>query len=356
MRRPRLSSRENYLRAASFRCPEYIPCRISPFWPVWNTYRERLEEIARRYSLLFPGYRPGAIEYDERPGIVRIDEYRRDAFGCLWHFTIKGYQGQVVEHPLDDWSKLRDFEMPDPDEGLPSESGGLTPWEQVYEAMERARERGDLVVAGMPHGFFFQRLYYLRGFRNFLVDVVRRPPELYELIEMLTEYNLELVRRLLKFGSVDVVSFGDDLGTQTGMPISPRAFRELILPTYKKVFGLARSSGAHVRLHTDGRVVEVIDQLVEAGVTILNIQDRVNGLDTAASLMRSGVCVDLDIDRQYLVPRRGPEEVKAYIRRVVELLKPKRGGLMMYAEVHPPTPLENIRALAEAMAEVMWLD
>ncbi|MEM2794967.1 MAG: uroporphyrinogen decarboxylase family protein, partial [Thermofilaceae archaeon] len=216
------------------------------------------------------------------------------------------------------------------------------------ESMDQAREVGGPVVAGMPHGFFFQRLYYLRGFTNLLKDFVRKPPQIYELINTLAEYNLELVDRLLKYPGVDVVSFGDDLGTQTRMPISPSMFREFIFPTYRLIFSRVRSRNVRVKLHTDGHVVEVFDQLLETGVNILNIQDRVNGLENVVRL-RNKVCVELDIDRQRLIPLGTPIDIEMYVRKVIDLLGSEKGGLMLYAEVHPPTPLENIVALAEAL-------
>lgn len=351
-----LSRRENILRAADFAYPEYVPCTISVFWPLWNTYREELEEVAERYPQLFPGFKRGAIKYEGPPGMVYCDEYVRDPFGCVWKFNVKGYQGQVVEHPLEDWSAWRGYSLPDPDEGLPVEgAASLVPWNTVYEQIERAREAGELLGVSMPHGFFFQRLYYLRGFRNLLRDLILKPPEIYELAEALTEYNLELVERLLRYPHVDMIGFGDDLGTQTGMSISPSTFREFIFPAYERIFLRARGRGARVRLHTDGRIVEVADQLIEAGVSILNIQDRVNGLESIKRLLWGRICIDLDLDRQKLIPFGTPQEIREYVRRVFETFASERGGFMAYAEVHPPTPLENISAIAEALSECMWL-
>lgn len=355
MREPSLTYKENYLRAVEFKFPEYIPCRVNVSWPLWNTYREELEKLAEEYSLFFRGWRPGSIKYAEERGIVYKEESRTDAFGCVWRFTLKGVQGQVVRHPLEDWARLKDFQVPDPDKGVPVESDGLVPWDRIFEAMERASDRGELVVAGMPHGFFFQRLYYLRGFRNLLSDFVRKPPEIYELVEMLTEYNLELVRRFLRFGKIDMFSFGDDLGMQNRMPISPSAFREFIFPSYKKIFGTIRSRGIHVRLHTDGHIMEVADQLVESGVTILNIQDRVNGISNIKSALKGRVCIDLDIDRQRIVPYGTPGGIEMHIKRCIEELLSDSGGLLLTAEIWPPTPLENIRAVCRAFERYMWL-
>lgn len=345
------SWRENYLRTVEFRSPEYIPCRVVITLPVWRVYRGRLEELASRHPMVFQEFKPPE-EYRGKgaPKVVR------DPYGCVWRFVIEGYQGQVVKHPLKDWKTLKDYQLPDPEDGVISEgSHEVTPWIVIFKRLDEARSRGDLVVANMPHGFFFQRLYYLRGFVNLMKDFLAKPPELYRLIEMLTEYNLKLVKMFLKSGRIDVFYFGDDLGVQDRMTISPRAFRDFIYPSYRKIFQVVRGRGAHVYFHTDGHVIEIVDQLIEAGVDILNVQDRVNGLENIASKCKGRVCVDLDIDRQYLIPFGTPGEIKAHIKRAVETLTLRTGGLMMKAEVHPPTPLVNVEALAQAMEEYMKL-
>lgn len=354
-RSPSITWRENYLRTVEFREPEYIPCRITVMWPLWNTYRERLEDIALKHPMVFPGFKPGSVKYGVKPGVLRANRTVKDPFGCVWSFNIEGFQGQVVQHPLESWENFRDYDMPDPEDGVPVEGAEKPiPWNAIFSGLDKARAEGNLIVAGMPHGFFFQRLYYLRGFTNLMKDFIQKPPQIYKLIERLTEFNLKLVDKFLESGKIDVFNFGDDLGTQTRMPISPRTFREFIFPSYAKIFQKIRRRGIHVYLHTDGHVVEVLNQLMDAGVSILNIQDRVNGLDNIASICKGRVCVDLDIDRQYLVPFGRSEDIKNYIKHVVGILAIRKGGFMLEAEIHPPTPLENIEAVANAMEESMW--
>ncbi|MEM3105005.1 MAG: uroporphyrinogen decarboxylase family protein, partial [Candidatus Bathyarchaeia archaeon] len=265
-RSPSISWRENYLRTVEFREPEYIPCRITVMWPLWNTYREKLEEVALRHPLVFPGFKPGGVKYGVKPGVLRADRKVKDPFGCIWSFNIEGFQGQVIQHPLESWENFKYYEMPDPEDGVPVEGAEKPiPWNEVFSSLDKARAEGNLITAGMPHGFFFQRLYYLRGFTNLLRDFIQKPPQIYELIYRLTEFNLKLVDKFLEYGKIDVIYFGDDLGTQTRMPISPRTFREFIFPSYAKIFQKIRSRGIHVYLHTDGHVVEVLSQLMEAG-------------------------------------------------------------------------------------------
>jgi len=338
--------RDNYLRTVEMRYPSFIPCNAYALQAAWAKYREKLEEIFLHHPVLFPNFKKGMTKFDNfgirRKGNVYVDEW-----GCVWKFLKDGLQGQVIKHPLDSWSKLKNLRIPDPEKGLPTEGGPPRSWESIKESVKKAREKCALVVVSVSHGFFFQRLYYLRGFTNLMMDFLKEPPELWELIDLLTEYNLELVKRILKM-KVDLITFGDDLGLQDRMPVSPETFKKFISPTYKRIFLLIRSRNVHVYLHTDGHVVEVIDQLIESGVSVLNIQDMVNGIENIKRLCKGKVCIDLDIDRQHLLPFGKPKDIERHVDHVVRELASRKGGLMLKAEIGPDVPLENVEAICKA--------
>ena len=111
----------------------------------------------------------------------------------------------------------------------------------------------------------------------------------------------------------------------------------------------------HVYLHTDGRVVEVLDQLAVTGVSVLNVQDRVNGLENLRRLLKGRVCIDLDIDRQRLLPFGTPGEVREHVKRAIIELGSRGGGLMFTAGVYSDAKLENMDALASAFEEFAQL-
>jgi uroporphyrinogen decarboxylase len=346
-----MNPKENFLRAAEFRGPEWIPCSISFSPPIWHTYRERLEEVMLKYPCLFGDYRKGSVNFDDF-GIRRRGNIVEDEWGCLWSFPIEGLQGQVIRHPLSDWRALESYKPKDPIalNALPAEGYPLVPnsFEKARKAVEEAKASGRLAVGSCPHGFVFQRLYYLRGFENLMRDLILGPPELGKLLGLILRYNEALVQRWLKL-EVDAIFFGDDLGAQDRLTVSPKTFRKWILPVYERLFGTVREANAHVHLHSDGHVLEVARDLVKAGVTILNIQDLVNGIDGIERLLKTRVCVDLDIDRQRILPFGRPEEVERHIAKVVSKLKSEDGGLMITVGIYPPTPLENIEALCRAL-------
>ena len=88
---------------------------------------------------------------------------------------------------------------------------------------------------------------------------------------------------------------------------------------------------------------------------IITLQDLVNGVDWIAERFKGRVCIDLDIDRQSVTPYGTPEDIDRLIRTEVETLSSKDGGLMMIYGLYPGVPIENVKALMDAMERYMGL-
>ncbi|MFQ5808867.1 MAG: uroporphyrinogen decarboxylase family protein, partial [Armatimonadota bacterium] len=157
---------------------------------------------------------------------------------------------------------------------------------------------------------------------------------------------------------VDVMHFGEDLGTQSASVLSPEQFRKWIAPSYRRLMQPAREAGSQVFLHSDGHIMDIVDQLIDCGVTIINPQDLVNGIDNLAREVKGRVAIRLDVDRQSVVPFGTPRDVRALIEEGVRKLGSPEGGLELVCGVYPPTPPENVDALISAMEEfrTYWFD
>jgi uroporphyrinogen-III decarboxylase len=70
---------------------------------------------------------------------------------------------------------------------------------------------------------------------------------------------------------------------------------------------------------------------------------------------RGRVCIDLDIDRQYLLLFGTAQEIEDHVRNSIIRLNSKEGGLMLTAGIYPDVPLENIDALCSAVERHMNL-
>lgn len=331
----------------------WIPCSVSMSQPIWNKYGEKLEELILKHPKLFPSFKKGTAKSNEfgnrRKGNILVDPW-----DCVWAFEIDGLQGQVVKHPLENWNNLNDYNMPNPDNGIVQEGEReMTSWNSIENSANDARRNGMPVGISLGHGFFYLRLTYIRGFVNLMRDIATDSPELHRLIQMMTEYYLQVIEKILTF-KPDIVYFGDDLGMQDRMPVSKAKFREFIYPSYRKFFRKLRDSGARVHLHTDGHVLEVSDSLLEAGVSILNLQDLVNGVDNIARNLKGRVCVDLDIDRQRILPYGTRGMIMDHVKDIVLKLGSREGGLMLTSGIYPYVPLENIDTLCSALELYMY--
>lgn len=306
---------ENYYRTIDFRCPEYIIGTVGFLPATWSRYREELENLIIRHPIIFGEQNKNPDRnYDEFGGTYAEGEHI-DNWGCVWKNIFGGQDALVVGHPLDDWSKLDSY--------VPPSSGGL------------------------PHGFMYMRLYYLRGFENFMMDLVEEPPQLHKLIDMVLNYNMSELQKILA-GKPKIIHFGDDLGIQHSLPMSPEDWRKYLKPCFARIFGACRKAGAHVYLHTDGHILEIIPDLIECGVTVLNPQIRANTLDGLVKMCKGKVAVNLDLDRQ-LFPFCTPADIDEHVREAITKLGSKEGGLMLVASCGPEVPLENIEALCLAM-------
>ncbi len=344
-----LSYRENYLRTASMTGGDRIPMRIVISGATWDQLRYDLEDVLVHHPHFFPDFEQGKRDYDnyEFGPQARAGEDFVDNYGCVWHGEVNGIVGIVEGHPLEDWSALDDFRMPDPATQLPL---GDVNWNDVREQMRQRKERGELCSAGTEHGFLFLRLYYLRGFENLMVDMATDEPRLQQLTDMIVEYTEYQIRRYLDMG-VDVIGLAEDLGAQDASVMGPRMFERWIAPAYRRLIDPCRERGVHVHNHSDGYVMDIIDQLMDVGMTIFNIQDLVNGIDDIACELKGRVCIDIDVDRQSIVPYGTPREIHDLIEYEVRTLGSPQGGLMMTIGIYPPTPPENIAAVLSAMEE-----
>ena len=90
-----------------------------------------------------------------------------------------------------------------------------------------------------------------------MVDFVTEPPELTQLIRMLEDYEMRLIKKWLELG-VDQISFHTDIGMQAGLMISPKSFRKYIKPFFSALFQTCRSSGVNVFLSSGFKDPDII--------------------------------------------------------------------------------------------------
>ncbi len=341
-----LTPRENFLRNARSQGPEYIPCTVHLPHAMLVHGGAELEGIMARYPRLFPNFEPGKIDFQnyEFPVAERIGELV-DPWGCTWRMACDGVIGTVVGHPLADWSALEGYKPPPVVPMNAQRSWGG--WDGQRERIEHLKQRGETAVGSIYHGFFYMRLTYLRGFENLMCDLVDQPPQLARLMKIIKDHTAEMIAKWIEL-DVDVVHFGEDLGAQRASIVSPEMFARHFTPVYKELMAPIRSAGKLTWLHSDGHILELMDEFAAAGVDIINPQDLVNGVDELAAEVKGRFCIDLDVDRQSVVPFGTAKDVYDLVEEEVRKLGSPAGGLMLRVSVYPPAPPENVEAVCAA--------
>jgi uroporphyrinogen decarboxylase len=343
-----MTDRENHRRAVCFERPEWIPITMDINASCFHHYdSEALKKLMCSHKRLFPDVDENwsPPERSGLPGWRRAGERYTDPWGCVWETTDDGITGAVIQHPLEDWKELENYTPPDPEE---AHGKGIINWDEVAERVQKAHKEGRWVRGGLDHGHTFLRLCDLRGYQNLIYDMVDGSPELRQLIEMVETFNRRIVEKHIELG-VDEIGYPEDLGMQKGPMLSPAHFREYIKPSYERLVAPAKEAGRCIHMHSDGDIRELADDLIDVGIESLNLQDLVNGIDWIKDNIKGRACIDLDIDRQKVTRFGSPGDVEDLIHEEVEKLGSPEGGLTMIAGIYPGIPLENIRALMDAM-------
>jgi hypothetical protein len=338
-----MNAKENILRAIRFEKPIAIPMTFHINAACWNHYgHDALMDLVKSHQLLFPSPCVPATTFSLN---ARADAPYTDPWNCVWTTTEDGITGSVHGHPLATWDAFADYPNPDPDK-----TDGTFPidWHAIQRDVQSSRAKGEIVWGSLPHGHTFLRLQDIRGYENLLFDLMDEDPRMLQLIERLERFNASYVDRWMAL-KPDVFSFPEDLGMQIGPMITPDLFRRYIKPSYRRLMKKAQDAGALIEMHSDGDIRTLADDLVDAGVQAINLQDLVNGIDWIEARFKGKTCVHLDIDRQQITPFGSPESIDRLVREEVSKIGTPQGGLMMIYGLYPGIPLKNVKALMDAM-------
>ncbi len=338
-----MSARENILRAIRFEQPEAIPMIFHINAACWNHYdKDALMELVHNHKHLFPTHCSSSPTFALN---ARAHAPYTDPWKCVWTTTDNGITGSVHGHPLASWDAFEHYTAPDPNV---TDGTFSIDWAQIQADVNIARANDEIVWGSLPHGHTFLRVQDIRGYENFIFDMMDENPRILRLLEMVETFNAGFVDRWMNLNP-DVFSFPEDLGMQLGPMIPADLFRKYIKPSYVRLMKKAQEQGCLVEMHSDGDIRTLADDLVDAGVQTINIQDLVNGIDWIADRFRGKTCVHLDIDRQSITPFGTPQAIDALIHEEVSKIATPQGGLMMIYGMYPGVPLKNAAALMDSM-------
>jgi len=337
------------IRAIEFDSPERVPRDLWWLPAVQMTQKEELRAVLERFPMDIgtPDYKAGVSERQKgQPTMVVPGSHppialpRRgkyvDEWGSVWQVGEDGVVGEVKEPVLRELPKIRSFSPP---------------WEylestDLTEVNRSCADSNQFMLSGIcarP----FERMQFVRGTENLLMDLAYGTKEIVTLREMVHEYNVKRIEMWLKT-DVDGILMMDDWGAKDSLLISPHVWREFLRPLYAEYCDLIHQHHKYVFFHSDGYIEEVFGDVVEMGVDAINSQLFCMDIEGLGQKYKGKITFWGEIDRQRLLPFGEVRETKGAVRRVRAALEDERGGVIAQCEWGKNNPPENVEAVFKA--------
>lgn len=205
---------------------------------------------------------------------------------------------------------------------------------------KRLYEETDYAILGAFGGNIFETGQIDWGYEKYFTELAINPNLVHYYHQKLTESYMESLKRYLNAVGkyIDVIQFGDDLGTQENTQISVEMYKKLIKPYHKKQFEYVRNNFSNVKVffHSCGSIYDMIPDLIDAGVEVLNpIQLSAKKMDPLKLKKEFGkdlVFWGGGVDTQTTVTSGTIEDIKSEVKKLINVFAP--GGGYVFNQVH----------------------
>lgn len=226
--------------------------------------------------------------------------------------------------------------VPHPGAHLAMDEPGLA---EMSEKARKLRESTDRAIVGLFGGNMFELPQWLYRMDNFLMYMGMYPEAVSRLLEKLCSIHLANLEKWMGAVGpyVDVVLFGDDLGSQNGPLISPTMYKEFLKPHHKKMFNRAKELGdVKTMLHCCGSVSILLEDMIDAGLDCINpVQISCKNMDTVELKEKFGdrmVFWGGGCDTRDVLPNASVEEIADHTKKQLEILNTSGG--FVFQQVH----------------------
>lgn len=289
-------------------------------------------------------YTDGSKQFrrDILPGSTIFDEYgigHSKGSELAFHMT-------RMHHPLKgaDIEEIMNYPYPSVDESK------LTDFNRKVKSLH---ERG-LASFGLMQMTVWEASWYLRSMEDLMIDMMTENESATILFDRITEFACSKARVYASAG-VDILSLGDDIGTQNSLMLDVGLWEKWLQPRLKEVIMAAREIKPDILIfyHSCGYITPFIEKLIDTGIDILNpIQPECMDFNDIHDQYGDRLSFWGTVGTQQLLPYGTGEDVKRVTMERLEKCGIK-GGIVVGPThmVEPEVPWENIMAIIEAAKE-----
>lgn len=281
---------------------------------------EKTDRLASDYDALGVVRRDPIADLDRG---IRVEGTNiKDIFGTeiIWPVGQKAGMPHVTEEN----KVIRDVTNWKNEVTIPDFASMDLDWSLNREMCASINREEKLLTSIMATGLF-ERLHFLMGFEDTLMNFLLEPEAMHELLDALTEARLQYLTLLIDNMKPDVIIHHDDWGNKASLFMQSDTWREFFKERYRKLYSYVRSRGVILIHHADCHCADIIEDMVDIGVQawqgaipendIVSMQKKLDG----RMVIMGGI--DAVIDK----PDWNEAEVRAEVRRACETYGPHGG-------------------------------
>ena len=223
-------------------------------------------------------------------------------------------------------------------------------WDELVKKYKN--RTAPLMMGGHPIGFYgaFRILCGDVGISLLYHD---DPKLVHEMLDFLTDFWIKCYEEILKYVTADWSLMWEDMAYNSGSMISPRTFKEFLLPRYKRYTGFLKAHGINIiHVDSDGDTTELIPLWIEGGVTGQYPLEPVGRMDMP-KLRKDFPNFQLlgGINKKAIVASK--KEIDEALSFVPALIK--QGGYVPYADhlIVENTPWENMKYYRNELLKII---
>ncbi len=239
-----------------------------------------------------------------------------------------------------DEASFDDFDWPDPDTAY------------SYDTVEQI---GKLLPDGAKMivnvGYIFMAPWMLMGLENFCMALAAGDPLVAKVIDRVGRTQRRVAENLLQYDCVGAIRMPDDLGHTGGTMVAPKFLRQYIFPWHKQIGEMVHAKGLPYLYHSDGRLYDVIDDLIECGFDALHPCEPASmDIELLKSKYGDRLCLCGNINLDSTLTLGTPEEVEEEVKLRIRTIAPGGGYCCGSSNSIPEyVPFDNYVAMIEAI-------
>lgn len=182
----------------------------------------------------------------------------------------------------------------------------------------------------------------LRGLKDIMMDIYDSPRMLADLLEIALAQGIEFARHQVDAGA-HFIGMGDAVASL----VSPKTYRELVLPYERRLIDAVHSMGARVKLHICGNITALLPDIVTSGADIVDV-DWMVPLGEACRLADGRCSINGNFDPVSVVMNGTPQAIETAVEECLAA-GDNRLFISPGCEVPRDTPPQNLLAIRHAL-------